>query len=418
MKIVSFNEISRDIKSLDSLFNSGIYNLFGRGTMNLTIGPNTIPPGGSLASYLQTASAPNAYSLEFKNLTIEQGADVLVNNLGTVNENQCDDQVAYLKVNGTLIVNGHLHMDRQGGTFAYSRGTPSTDASGFTTYKYNDAKGMLSYTGLSEAQPGQSCSDVLWGALKTYGTSNNFFDGRVCFTGSGSSGYTKYLIDYQVWEEDEPKVNPYNPTEPGGHIDTSRPIWGQWQRQNWRSSDYTWVWYRNGYQQYLNAVEANSSYHTYYQYETRGSISTSYLSGSCTYSQVPEPTADGAICAGGAGGGFLAIYSEDLKNSGNIFIEGENEYPLNIHANGGTDYVVDTTPENAPRGGGCLIIAARRIIIGPQGSITADGGNGRGLMTLMNRSPYTGLMLYNTGTPSVYTNTLSGGAGFAQFFPR
>ena len=133
---------------------------------------------------------------------------------------------------------------------------------------------------------------------------------------------------------------------------------------------------------------------------------------------IPKTTEDGCISVGGGGGGFIALYSESLINRGPHWLEGDIRRPLNIHANGGNEILHNVTPDQAIRGGGGLIISAKRIVIGPYGSITADGGNGQGIMTLLNRPPYTGLYTYNNGSPAVYTNTFSGGAGYAQFFQR
>ena len=60
-----------------------------------------------------------------------------------------------------------------------------------------------------------------------------------------------------------------------------------------------------------------------------------------------------------------------------------------------------------------MIIAARNIVIGKNGSITCDGGDGNGMMSLLSRAPYQGQFLYNGGNPIKFENQFTGGAGFA-----
>lgn len=407
MKIVSFNEINRCIQTVKKLSNAGRYTLFGRGTDNVVIHRNTIPAGLTLMDYYLQYYPNTDLPLEFGNLTIDEGADVKV-----TDEIKNDDgvvingsQAAFIKVNGTLIVNGHLHMDSAGGQFTDNTGELTNDD---VTDNYNNNLTLHSFKNypLQIVGAQDSCSNELWTRFTNYGAQETFFTGTTAITGAAGSGYCRHLVDYQVWEEDEPKVDPYN------------PAWGSWQRTFWNKGEQVWKWNRNGYQSYLAAVEANSSWHTYYEYRTRGSISNSCLSGSGAYMAVPQATVDDRISCGGGGGGFIAIYSETLTNRGPLWVDGDKTYPLNIHANGGTEIKQDVPVEDAIRGGGSLIIAAKRVIIGPHGSITADGGNGNGLMTLLNRPPSRGLYLYNNGEPAVYTNTFSGGAGYAQFFQR
>lgn len=404
MKIVSFNEINRCIQTVKKLSNSGRSSIYGRGSNDVVINENTIPEGLTLMDWYLQSDPPKEISLEFGNLTIGAGADVKVTDVRkdangkTIN----GGQVGYIKVNGTLIVNGHLHMDCAGGEFTNNTGDITNDG---TTNNYNNNLSVASFLNypLQNVGATEGCSDELWARLTNYGAQETFFTGKVALTGAASSGYCKYLVDYQVWEEDEPKINPYNTQ------------WGRWIGYG---SNRKWQWNRNGYQQYLDAVDANSSWHTYYDYITRGSISNSCLSGSGLYTSVPKTTENDMISCGGGGGGFLAIYSESIVNLGPKCELNGRIYPLNIHANGGTEIKQDVPYAQAIRGGGALIISAKKIIIGPEGSITADGGNGQGLMTLLNRPPYTELMTYNNGNPAVYTNTFSGGAGYAQFFQR
>lgn len=384
MKIVSFNEISKCMRRANNLLNSGIYSLYGRGKDTVVI--DSITPGDSLADIYNTQYGQ--YRFEFGNLTIGEGVDLPVTN---------DYQFAFLKVNGTLVVNGHLHMDGRGGIFTDQRGT-IIPVGGVDTYTYNTTLNSFSNYGVSQVSDTASCSDDLWYRLTTYGAQETFFLQNTALTGAGGNGYTKHNYQYQLWEEDEPKVdkNQY------GHY---RKVW----------NTQVWYWNDGTGEAYKAAVDANSSWHTYDNYQVRGSQSTSYLSGGGNLSQLPYPTTDEGITCGGGGGGFIALYSETISNAGNKFTEGDETYPLNVHANGGSSIHTDGT---LLRGGGCLIIAARHIVIGPNGSITADGGDGNGLMTLLNRNPHKRLYTYSSGSPVVYTNTFSGGAGYAQHFVK
>ena len=117
----------------------------------------------------------------------------------------------------------------------------------------------------------------------------------------------------------------------------------------------------------------------------------------------------------GGGGGFIALYYENMINySTKRFNDNIGSHPLNIHANGGSS----TSNLFNIRGGGCMIIAARNIVIGENGSITCDGGDGNGLMSLLSRAPYNELYMYNGGNPIKYNNQFTGGAGYAMGFDR
>lgn len=385
MKIVSFNEISKCMRRANNLLNSGIYTLYGRGKDTVEI--NSITPGDALADLYNTQYGH--YVFEFGNLIIGEGVDVPVTNTY---------KFAFLKVNGTLVVNGHLHMDNRGGEFTDQRGT-IIDVGGISTYTHNSSLNSFASYNINQVSDTASCSDDLWYRLTTYGAQETFFLQNTALTGAGGNGYTNHLYEYPVRKQYEPEVTPYDKF-PG----TNQYKYGYYRNNRW-------YWTR--YQQYLDDVEANSYDATETEYRIRGSQSISSLSGGGNLSQLPQPTEDNGVVCGGGGGGFLALYSETIRNTGVKFIEGDNTYPLNIHSNGGSSIHTDGT---LVRGGGCLIIAARHIVVGPNGSITADGGDGNGLMSLLNRNPHRQLYIYNNGSPAVYTNTFSGGAGYAQHF--
>ena len=413
MKIVSYNKIAHSIRRINDLTGSGISYLYGRGTKSVVITASSLLPGQTLANYLRTNyGAP--LSFEFKDLTIGAGVNLRVTD---------EAQVAYIRVNGTLIVNGHLHMDGAGGQFF-----PRTDA-GDITIENNYTVHSSTNTNItfSEYNPGivgdtSSCTTTMWNNLTNYGAQETFFDGSTSLTGAGGCGFTNYKYTYTTigengqacespWDDETyPKINPHCTKSMG---DGSRN-WGKWET-SWGVT--RWVFHSGKQQVYKQKVADNTGEITHDYYEVRGSRSKSVLSGGGNMFALnleSNPVPEGGYISAGAGGGMIALYSGEYVNNGPKLVEGESVYDLNIHANGGNEISVNT-PQN---GGGCLIISARRIVVGPHGSITADGGNGRGLMTLLNRPPYTGLYTYNNGSPSVYTNTFSGGAGYAQFFQR
>lgn len=381
MKIVSFNEISKCMRGVNKLLTSGVYTLYGRGKDSVVI--NNITPGDSLADLYNTQYGQ--YMFEFGNLTIGEGVDIPVVN---------DYQFAFIKVNGTLLVNGHLHMDGRGGSFSDTQGT-IIDVGGVPTYTNVSSLHSFASYNLTPLSDTSSCTTDLWFRLTNYGAQETFFLQNTALTGAGGNGYTKHYYEYDepIMVEREPKVDPH------------QRQWGTWR-------GFLWVWKPGGLEAYEAAKAANSDLITG-EYQVRGSQSVSYLSGGGSLSQLSIPTEDEGMVCGGGGGGFISLFCETLSNDGEKFTEGDDRYALNIHSNGGTSIYTDGT---TVRGGGCLIIAARHIVIGPNGSITADGGNGNGLMSLLNRNPYKNLYVYNNGNPAVYTNTFSGGAGYAQYF--
>ena len=121
----------------------------------------------------------------------------------------------------------------------------------------------------------------------------------------------------------------------------------------------------------------------------------------------------------GGGGGFIALYYENLKNDGPVWTDTQTDadtygqtFYTNINCNGGIGGAEGAGDKS---GGGCMIIAARNIVIGKNGSITSnvchqerrstgpnpifgDSDYNAGLIGYMNRpgnSPY--LLSYNFG---------------------
>ena len=362
MKIVSFNTLTKSLREITSLSTVDYDNLYGRGSSGSLVidkdsyGTNQVVLTSIARSIAGVDSTPN---IEFENLTIGEDTNVLGN----------DTYVPmYLKVNGTLTVNGHLHMDRQGGWVSKS-GT-IVSKSGVRCIQSNTALNysLLDTVGLNDSI---SCPNSLYNYLNLYGTSHTFFDGNIALTGAGGVGY--------VWEE---RVETH----------TEKILTG-----------YTGI---HGNHSVYKEVAVTTPIAEPVGYE-----SLSSLDGGGNFLLLPRPTKQGDKIFGGAGGGFLALYYENyLNNTDNWFIDNVGTYPLNIHTNGGIS--TDTTQDYF-RGGGCMIIAARNIVIGKNGSITCDGGDGNGMMSLLSRAPYQEQFLYNGGNPIKFENQFTGGAGFA-----
>lgn len=129
----------------------------------------------------------------------------------------------------------------------------------------------------------------------------------------------------------------------------------------------------------------------------------------------------------GAGGGFLALYYE----KGGLDYQGPwfNGAPLHINANGASGDWGATG--YAGRGGGMMVIAAKKIVVGPNGYICCnptmqnnrsdesspvfgDSVCNAGGMALMNLKPMYGsntIWDYNYGNPTGYNKGRSGGSG-------
>ena len=382
MKIVSLNEINKSIQNINKLSNSGIYSLYGRGKDHVVITQDVIAPGQTLTDFYNFSH--DQLVLEFGNLTIGAGVDLPITD---------DAQVAFIKVNGTLTVNGHLHMDGRGGSYVGTDGSIITE-NGMSVFTANNSNRTFDRYPLATVDGNTSCTDYLWANLTNYGSQEIFFNSKVSMAGAGPVGLISERIETEVWVERIPHVDPHD-------------------YQIRRGLNWYWNALVGGMAAYEAAVRANSYLdHIDISYVKRGTKATSCLSGGGDYMLLPNPPNGGFIC-GGCGGGMIGLYSETYSNLGSTFTEGNHIYPLNIHANGGTAY---STTDTSMRGGGCLFIAAKHIVVGPSGSITADGGNGQGLMTLMDRNPYAQQYLYNSGSPTPYASTFSGGAGYAQHF--
>ena len=172
--------------------------LFGYGTEDLTI----------TQSGVFTDLAPN-YGLnavlEFRNVTIDEGCSVLGNNYSSawrgspffgglgfswpihrdprfMTSGHIGTPVPFfLKVNGTLTVNGHLHMDGQGGhsSTAKHHGHTGGIQSSLITNPVANGRGWIW---------GSDCVSLdYWLDFYNYGLAKTFFNGQTNICGSGSS---------------------------------------------------------------------------------------------------------------------------------------------------------------------------------------------------------------------------------------
>lgn len=290
-------------------------------------------------------SAKNAGILEYHNVTIPEGVSILGNRYRA---NQYDGvgYPFYLKVNGTLTVNGVLNMNG-GGQCGYGSG-------GF--HHNHNAAYNIAYTetGLDFSPVGYgtpTISEQKWEALKYIGGIKPFFNLKTYLVGAGISRAYKWIRATKKRTRDAFSCTALNT---GG-----TPHWNR-----------------------------NSS---------------------------------------GGGGGFLALYYENLDYQGPL-IDG---YPAHINANGGHRNRGDGGPQIW--GGGMMVIAAKNIVVGPKGYICCNPCdenyraynnpplgdydlNGGG-MALMNRKTMgSWLKAYNYGNPASYDIRIDGGPGVCLGF--
>lgn len=168
--------------------------IFGYGTEDLTISQScTLTDVAS--NYV------NGNSLEFHNLTIDENCSVLGNNYSDAWRGQrlwiaafnfadprygVSSHVAtpvpfFLKVSGTLTVNGHLHMDGQGGGHSEGNHHGNTGA----------IQSALIYNPVSKGRGwfyGSDCVSLdYWLDFYDYGLAKTYFDGKTNLCGAGAS---------------------------------------------------------------------------------------------------------------------------------------------------------------------------------------------------------------------------------------
>lgn len=336
MRDATIHYLQKSIQIVDGLSTDGKKStLFGVSGEDITF----------TSSGVFTELAPatrNQGILEYRNVTIPEGISILGNSsrAGWV------DGVGlpfYLKVNGTLTVNGVLNMNG-GGQQGYWDGGFHSDHDSYYGIAYTQTGLDFSPVGYNTA----TISEAKWNALRETGEHLPFFNCQTYLVGAGISR--------------------------------------------------TYKWNRAGKMRYRHACASTSL-------NTGGSSSKGRHST-------------------GGGGGFLALYYENLDYQGPYF-EGA---PLHINANGGCMDRGNGGP--MIWGGGMMVISAKNIVVGPNGYICCnpcdDYGrsyNGHpyfgdtdfnaGGMALMNRKTMGSyLRNYNFGNPSGYTINRAGGPGF------
>lgn len=182
MKIPSLVYINKSNKISGAFGVSGNYDLYGHGEDSEPIVFSEDMAFINHPSFLGGAGRRGSI-LELGNVTIESGVKVvgLTDNL--------KNTPFYLKVSGTLTINGHLHMDGMGA------GTINTSTPGVSTYTRD---GLLTYTApnalrntaliSTQLKDNQSCLDTSWSSLLTYGMSETFFTMKTGLTGAGGCG--------------------------------------------------------------------------------------------------------------------------------------------------------------------------------------------------------------------------------------
>lgn len=290
-------------------------------------------------------SARNNCNLEYHDVTIPAGISILGHPRQEIRtENSLQSYPFYLKVSGTLTVNGILNMN--------GAGQPGYPSGGFHSNHNCFTYTAFTQTGLAfppVPQEQKTITEAQWKALYNSGVTSPFYNGQTYLFGAGSC------------------------------------------------KAYHW----------------NHAGHTR---KRRARSSTALNSGGDYSSEWGRYTS-------GGGGGFLALYYDNLDYQGPSY-EG---YPLHINANGGSFGGNDGAPNRW--GGGCMIIVAKNIVVGPQGYICCnpsfdytrsnagspvfgDSTLNAGGLALMNRPVYGGYYKdYNGGYPISPNWRHSGGPG-------
>lgn len=335
MRDATIHYLQKSLNLVDSVVTSGKRSaLFGAGGEDITF----------TKSGIFTELAPDTKNkgvLEYHNVTIPEGVSILGN---SYRANQYDGVAYpfYLKVNGTLTVNGVLNMNGCG-QCGYGSG-------GFH-HNHNAAYNIAyTQTGLDFSPVGYNTatiSEQKWDALRYSGEHQPFFNGQTYLVGAGISRAYKWIRATKKRTRDAMSCTALNT---GGY-----PHWNR-----------------------------NSS---------------------------------------GGGGGFLALYYEDLDYQGPLL----DGYYAHINCNGGDRNKGDGGPQIW--GGGMMVISARKIVVGPNGYICCnpcdeehrsynnpsfvDYDLNAGGMALMNRKTMGNWLCgYHYGSPIEYNVRSMGGPGF------
>ena len=372
MKIPIFNYIHKAIKALDYTYDH--FNLFGSGVGGSIHFAYPIDGTGVSEQYFINSLA-NIPVLEYENITIDKNVNVTAFNpsLGITNT------PFYLKVNGTLTVNGHLHMDNLGGegttnNNGFSSNYRAVDSFSNKTYPVYIVENALNYI------EGQKLPYVLNKVV------SNGYENVI-----DNSGVTYKLFQYT----DEGSVSSSNPK---GFLDTGCSFGNYYKLRSYGSTPT----FFNGNAAFTGAGPSSYVSNSNYGVQSASAISSSgYCGNYHNLSYNVSSNAYRTVCGQG-GGGLLALYYKNITNNGPQWVDIDEKSPskgqsfyTNIHCNGGI--INSPALPTYFRGGGMMVIAARNIVIGPNGSITCDGVDGAGRIALLNRAS-TDSYIYGNGS--------------------
>lgn len=284
MRDATIHYLQKSFDTVKSLASDGKKaDIFGCGTEDIVF-----KKSGSFMDLV--SSAKNSGILEYRNVTIPEGISI-VGNTYTAGRFGGIAYPFYLKVNGTLTVNGVLNMNGSGQP-GYNKGGMHSDEDAY----YNEGYSRLGRHYALGVRD-KAINANLWRQLHHLGEKYPFFDGQTYFVGAGNCRSYK-----------------------------------------WKKAT---------------------------KYRHRHAYCTTPLNSGGDFAD------EGGKKSSGAGGGFIALYYENLDYKGpNITFDGIN-YPAHINANGGNGAGLN---DGAPVrwGGGMMVIAARNIIVGPNGYICSN----------------------------------------------
>ena len=347
MRDVAISYLQKSFNFIDSLIKNGKKSdIFGNGSSDITF-----TRSGSFLSLSNDYTIGGV--LEYRNVTIPDGISIQGNTF--YGDRYSGSVPFFLKVSGTLTVNGSLNMNGTGQQ-GFSNSGSHDDHDAYYGFGFSD----LGYQLPIVDRWSRTISSKDWYNLYNYGKSGGFFNFKTCLVGAGN---------------------------------------GQ-----------TYKWKRAFKYRYRHAY-------------------------SCTQLNSGGILSDRSDKACGGGGGFLALYYEDMQNSGDTWVDsvegsptfGETFYK-NINCNGGGVYTYNRYSQPIRWGGGMMVIAARHIVIGPNGSITcnpsteasrsvnspifSDSDLNSGNIAYLNRPTNVGSILdYNFNKYTTGATDLSGGAG-------
>lgn len=196
MKDATLYYLNKAIGTLDDTMSSGKdYTIFGSGTQDIVF-----TKSGSFIDLAAPYSTQNI--LEFRNVTINEGVSIVGNTFRVPNRTDILSRPFFLKVSGTLTVNGILNMNG-GGTQGYPSGSSHSNHDWYYGISYT----QLGYTLSALPVRTKSISEKVWQDLYSIGSSKPFFNCQTyligagsskCYKWKGSGAGTKYKERHQV----------------------------------------------------------------------------------------------------------------------------------------------------------------------------------------------------------------------------